>query len=494
MSNKIKIFTILLAFSFIILPFSSLKAESMAQQQSGMILLQVQAQGQAWYVYPTTLTRFYLATPADCFNVMRSLGLGVSNANMNSYNGYAPASLSGMILLQVQAQGQAYYVYPPTLKMYYLGTPTACYNAMRSLGLGITNSNLAQIPVDPNSANSNAPTPAPAPSPAPIPTPSCNPNCSCASNTCQGLTCSDGCGGTCSGAKLCGNPASNYCSQNGGQDINQTGYSGVYGVCVFSNNMQCGDWAMYNRQCPIGGVNVSGYSNQQAYCAINGGTVNVYTNTCTVYGGSKMCTVSGYWQYGTQCPPYNTCIPNCSCSSYTCQGSSCSDGCGGTCSGQKNCCTPNCSCASYTCQGSTCSNGCGGYCNGTKSCGCTPNCSCAAYTCTGSTCSNGCGGTCSGQKYCCTPNCSCASNTCQGSTCSDGCGGTCDGQKLCGNPAAVFCTSHGGTIVGEDCVNGSYVCDQWYFYQTCKGSWSCCGQLPQGDQQGTAGGGGGLLQ
>lgn len=32
--------------------------------------------------------------------------------------------------------------------------------------------------------------------------------------------------------------------------------------------------------------------------------------------------------------------------------------------------------------------------------GCTPNCSCASDTCTGSTCSNGCGGTCSGTKNC----------------------------------------------------------------------------------------------
>jgi len=32
----------------------------------------------------------------------------------------------------------------------------------------------------------------------------CTPNCACASNTCAGQTCSNGCNGTCAGTKVCG--------------------------------------------------------------------------------------------------------------------------------------------------------------------------------------------------------------------------------------------------------------------------------------------------
>ena len=41
----------------------------------------------------------------------------------------------------------AYYVNPLNLKMYYLGRPADAFSVMRSLGLGITNANLRQIEV-----------------------------------------------------------------------------------------------------------------------------------------------------------------------------------------------------------------------------------------------------------------------------------------------------------------------------------------------------------
>src|SRR3989339_507080 len=89
-------------------------------------------------------------------------------------------------------------------------------------------------------------------------------------------------------------------------------------------------------------------------------------------------------------------------------------------------CVPSCACAVNTPIGSTCSDGCGGTCAGTK---CVPSCVCAVNTPIGSTCSDGCGGTCSGTK--CIPNCSCAVNTCTGQICSDGCSGNCSGTKIC---------------------------------------------------------------
>ena len=118
------------------------------------------------------------------------------------------------------------------------------------------------------------------------------------------------------------------------------------------------------------------------------------------------------------------CVPSCACAVNTPIGSTCSDGCGGTCAGTK--CVPSCVCAVNTPIGSTCSDGCGGTCAGTK---CVPSCVCAVNTPIGSTCSDGCGGTCSGTK--CIPNCSCAVNTCTGQICSDGCSGNCSGTKIC---------------------------------------------------------------
>ena len=113
----------------------------------GRILLQVQDKGQAWYVNPLNSSRYYLGRPDDAFNLIRSLGLGVSNQDLASFQNSAPRRLAGRILLQVQDKGQAYYVAPLDLKLYYLGRPADAFNLMRSQGLGITNLDLSKIPV-----------------------------------------------------------------------------------------------------------------------------------------------------------------------------------------------------------------------------------------------------------------------------------------------------------------------------------------------------------
>ena len=66
-----------------------------------------------------------------------------------------PSSLSaavvdqvhGRILLQVESHGEAWYVDPISDQRFYLRDGSAAYTALRAYGLGITNENLAMIPV-----------------------------------------------------------------------------------------------------------------------------------------------------------------------------------------------------------------------------------------------------------------------------------------------------------------------------------------------------------
>ncbi|MCX6745738.1 MAG: fibronectin type III domain-containing protein [Candidatus Parcubacteria bacterium] len=55
--------------------------------------------------------------------------------------------LNGYILLQVQNAGQAWYVDPISDFKYYLPDGSSAYSALRKFGLGITNADLAKIPV-----------------------------------------------------------------------------------------------------------------------------------------------------------------------------------------------------------------------------------------------------------------------------------------------------------------------------------------------------------
>lgn len=138
------------------MPLPSAASTSLASQTSGMILLQVEQNGEAWYVSPVTLTRYSLGRPDDAYDVMRSLGLGITNADLAlvpvagsgaTGNVSLKTRLSGRILLQVEAHGEAWYVYPKTLERTYLGRPADALAAMSSLGLGITDANLATIPI-----------------------------------------------------------------------------------------------------------------------------------------------------------------------------------------------------------------------------------------------------------------------------------------------------------------------------------------------------------
>lgn len=70
------------------------------------------------------------------------------------------------------------------------------------------------------------------------------------------------------------NPASANCLQLGGVLDLRENANGQYGVCLFEDNRQCEEWALFRGQCPAGGIKITGYENEaQMYCAITGGMV-----------------------------------------------------------------------------------------------------------------------------------------------------------------------------------------------------------------------------
>jgi len=123
-------------------------AAGMDEKLSGRILLQVEDEGQAWYVEPETGERAFLGRPQDAFNIMRDLGLGVSEEDFAELGEDLPESLAGKILLRVEANGEAYYISPMDMSIHYLGRPQDAFDVMRKLGLGISNKDLGGISID----------------------------------------------------------------------------------------------------------------------------------------------------------------------------------------------------------------------------------------------------------------------------------------------------------------------------------------------------------
>lgn len=179
------------------------KADSISEKLSGNIVLQVEENGEAWYVNPANFKRYFLGRPDDAFSIMRNLGIGISNQDIEKFpigsltggedsdndglsdlledaigadkynadtdndgyndgeevlNNYNPNGAGiinfessfinkhlGKIFLQVEKNGEAWYINPKDEKRYYLGRPTDAFNVMKELGLGISNADLVGI-------------------------------------------------------------------------------------------------------------------------------------------------------------------------------------------------------------------------------------------------------------------------------------------------------------------------------------------------------------
>ena len=142
-----RIFFRLLLFVILILtPISLVKAESLSKKLSGRILLQVESRGEAWYVNPKDQIRYYMADGNAAFNLMRNFGVGITNNNLKKFQNDKTSAKkqSGKIFLQVEESGQAYYVNFDG-KLYYLKDGAEAYKIMRQLGIGISNKDLNLI-------------------------------------------------------------------------------------------------------------------------------------------------------------------------------------------------------------------------------------------------------------------------------------------------------------------------------------------------------------
>jgi hypothetical protein len=181
--------------------------KNLTKRLSGRILLQTETLGQAWYLNPTSLKRYYLADGQSAYGALRKFGLGIKNSEISKIpvgqesrfsmvdtdkdglpdkledglgtnylvvdtdgdgfsdgdeikSGYNPLGagklsystalvnrLKGRIVLQTESHGEAWYINPVDGKRYYLADGEAAYQIMRYLSLGISNDNLRKIAV-----------------------------------------------------------------------------------------------------------------------------------------------------------------------------------------------------------------------------------------------------------------------------------------------------------------------------------------------------------
>jgi putative hemolysin len=100
------------------------------------------------------------------------------------------------------------------------------------------------------------------------------------------------------------NPASVNCARQGGTlSIERRPDGGAFGVCIFTDNYQCEEWALLRGECPKSGLRVTGYATQAGrYCAITGGRYEIVSapgmsperGTCSVVDG-RTCDADAWY-------------------------------------------------------------------------------------------------------------------------------------------------------------------------------------------------------
>lgn len=101
------------------------------------------------------------------------------------------------------------------------------------------------------------------------------------------------------------NPASENCVKKGGTlEMKKNGKGDEYGVCIFEDNRQCEEWALFRNECPETGLKITGYITEAAiYCVISGGEYKVSNSnnesetengTCTFFNG-QTCNASDFY-------------------------------------------------------------------------------------------------------------------------------------------------------------------------------------------------------
>lgn len=122
-------------------------AKNIGKRLAGKIILQVESHGEAYYVNPKDSKKYYMANGDEAYKIMRNLGVGITDNNLEKIkiNKTFAKKNSGKIFLQVQSNGEAYYIDFNGVP-HYLKNGDAAYNVMRDLGLGITNNDLNKIP------------------------------------------------------------------------------------------------------------------------------------------------------------------------------------------------------------------------------------------------------------------------------------------------------------------------------------------------------------
>lgn len=130
----------------------------LTKKMYGKMLLDVEGNGEVYYVDPVTGGKEYLANGFSAYRLLERRALGITEDNFAKLiQGDAKEDssvceesemgkrLQGRIVLRVEKNGEAYWINPNNCRAYYTGTYDAAYRLMKNYSLGIKKQLLAKV-------------------------------------------------------------------------------------------------------------------------------------------------------------------------------------------------------------------------------------------------------------------------------------------------------------------------------------------------------------
>ncbi len=126
-------------------------SDSVADSVLGQIVLQVEENGEAWYIDPSDKTRYYLGRGDGAVRVLSNRRVDISEQDFAKLKSGKDkdiiAKYLGRIVSSPDELGRLYYLSPGNNKLYGLSDWSDTYKMMRDVGVGITTKDLNTITV-----------------------------------------------------------------------------------------------------------------------------------------------------------------------------------------------------------------------------------------------------------------------------------------------------------------------------------------------------------
>lgn len=120
---------------------------TLAEKLAGTFVINVEHDGEAWYIDPESFERIVVGTPNEFEVFLQSAGLTVSQEifDLAQASSETQESLEGYIILNPSSDPRALYMYPGSHETYPITTASSLLEIIRTTGKGITNKDIEKI-------------------------------------------------------------------------------------------------------------------------------------------------------------------------------------------------------------------------------------------------------------------------------------------------------------------------------------------------------------